>query len=891
VMGYDYRTAGSSPVGSIAPLARTGYDIRDTIIAYTARVSPSKLILGVPYYGRAWSTSSSAIHASNTSGTKYGASASVNYAGAMDYLAKYGRKYDTTEQVAWTAYERENCTSTYGCVTSWRQLYVDDATAVSAKYDLVNRYNLRGAGIWALGYDGTRTELWAAIQKKFIGDTGPPTAGVKTLSSRQANPRFTVSWVGKDDVAVKSYDVQYAIDGGAWATWLSATTSTSRVWSGADNHVYAFRARGRDARGNVGTWNVTTTSASAGSLDVDGFGLVRVDELSKRSAAGTTATNVGTFSAGQLVWIVGGPTVADGYTWYQVRGPITEWRPITSPGVAVWVAVGGGGQTWLSSTKAPNATAVRAAIGDIGYSGAGAASLGTSAAAVASRSFSPNGDGSRDRLAIAWTNDRTFDALSLKVFTSAGALVGTVPVPQLAAGARQWSWDGRVAGKALANGRYLATFVGSAGGSTFYNPSTGFTTTAFATHGITIDTVAPVVSSAGISGTILSPNGDGILDTVKASMAATGATGWSFRAAPMTGTTIGSPVDTRSGTGGSAAVTWGGTADNGSVVADGSYRVTLSVHDGAGNTVTRSWTVRVDATPAIVNATASPSLFSPNGDGAADTVRLSWSSNEAISGAARILRGTTVVRSWAITKLAGGAITWNGTTATGTAAPDSAYTFRVSGRDAAGNLTTRTSGLVLDRTLSTVRWSRPAFYPQDGDGIMASARMTFSLKRSAVVTVGIYSGATLVRTVWSGRSLVAGSYGWTWNGRNVAGAFVARGTYQVRVTATSSLGTAVIGRTVLVDAFRVAASSKTLTAGQTLTLTLTTTESLRAAPAVAFTQTGRSAVTRTATSLGSGRYRVSFTIASGGVGPATYRISGRDTAGGLNVSTGTITVR
>ena len=116
VMGYDYRTAGSSPVGSIAPISRTGYDIRDTIVAYTKRVSPSKIILGVPYYGRAWSTSSSTIHASNTSGTKTGASSSVNYSTAVEYLARYGRKYDSVEQVAWTAYQRENCTTTYGCV-------------------------------------------------------------------------------------------------------------------------------------------------------------------------------------------------------------------------------------------------------------------------------------------------------------------------------------------------------------------------------------------------------------------------------------------------------------------------------------------------------------------------------------------------------------------------------------------------------------------------------------------------------------------------------------------------------------------------------------------------------------------------------------------------------
>ena len=38
IMGYDYRNAGSSTVGSIAPLSGPMYDITDTINAYAARV-------------------------------------------------------------------------------------------------------------------------------------------------------------------------------------------------------------------------------------------------------------------------------------------------------------------------------------------------------------------------------------------------------------------------------------------------------------------------------------------------------------------------------------------------------------------------------------------------------------------------------------------------------------------------------------------------------------------------------------------------------------------------------------------------------------------------------------------------------------------------------------
>ena len=58
IMGYDYKGSSSGTAGSIAPIGGPVYDIADTLAAYTSRVPASKLILGVPYYGRAWSTAS-----------------------------------------------------------------------------------------------------------------------------------------------------------------------------------------------------------------------------------------------------------------------------------------------------------------------------------------------------------------------------------------------------------------------------------------------------------------------------------------------------------------------------------------------------------------------------------------------------------------------------------------------------------------------------------------------------------------------------------------------------------------------------------------------------------------------------------------------------------------
>ena len=363
IMGYDYRGASSSPVGSVAPLSRSGYDIRDTVAAYAARVPPSKLILGVPYYGRAWSTDTNLVHARNISGTKYGASATVTYVNALPFFADHGKHYDTTEQVAWTVYRRENCTTTYGCVNPFRQLYVDDARTLGKKYDLVNAYGLRGAGIWALGYDGTRPELWDAIGAKFITDTVPPTISGGSVST----PAFSPNGDGVlDTTTVRmtvtglvrwGYRVQ-AVEGAALGPNLRSGTVTGKVpaltWNGLDasgarvpDGTYRVTLWAEDVSANraergftvtVDTRPATVTSASGvGFLTPDGDG--KADTLALRWAAdqsltgairirNATGTTVRSWSftsrtSGSATWdgrSAGGTVVPDGRYTYRVDG-------------------------------------------------------------------------------------------------------------------------------------------------------------------------------------------------------------------------------------------------------------------------------------------------------------------------------------------------------------------------------------------------------------------------------------------------------------------------------------------------------------------------------------------------------------------------------------------
>jgi spore germination protein YaaH len=479
IMGYDYRGSSASTAGSISPLSGPVYDLTDTVNAYAARVSPSKLILGVPYYGRAWSTNGDALHAPNISGSTYGSSVTAVYTTAVDLAAQHGRRYDSVEQAPWTAYHNDGCTG-----TCFRSLYYDDAASLKLRYDLVNRTNLRGAGIWALGYDGTRPELYAALADKFLLDTTPPLVGVNALAAVQRDQGFEVRWTGLDESSMASFDVQVASDGGSWTEWRAGTTATSGIYLGADGHSYAFRARGRDSHGNVSPWLVTSTS-TAPLLSVGGFGVVQVDGLKLRAGPGTSAAILDTLDSGDVVAITGGPSSADGYTWYQVTAPVAEWSPVADVTTGAWVAAGSSSETYVVARTPINATSVDAMLS--GYAvGAGG-----------NRTITPNGDGLSDTLRVAWSAEAGLETLRLNVVRADGTVLGGQDIAATSAGGHALDWDGKVAGAVVPDGTYLLQLVGTKGSTKYHAPSAKpASSEQLAAFGVTVDHL-PLTRLAG----------------------------------------------------------------------------------------------------------------------------------------------------------------------------------------------------------------------------------------------------------------------------------------------------------------------------------------------------------------------------------------------------------
>ena len=154
---------------------------------------------------------------------------------------------------------------------------------------------------------------------------------------------------------------------------------------------------------------------------------------------------------------------------------------------------------------------------------------------------------------------------------------------------------------------------------------------------------------------------------------------------------------------------------------------------------------------------------------------------------------------------------WDGRNASGGAVPDGVYTFRVAGRDAAGNRASASVSLTVDRTLAHPRWSQTLFFPEDGDALSTMSRLAFDQTRTPASAPHLF-GDDAGQTIWLHRTLAAGELVAVGR-RNDAGAIVPRGVYTLHLTATA-LGTATATQNVRLDAFRVSLSAGSVRAGE-----------------------------------------------------------------------------
>jgi hypothetical protein len=166
----------------VEPIVGENYDITRRIQEdyLVEGVPPSKLLLGVPWYGYDWPVSSSARKDTTT-----GTGTSKTYITTVQMVLNYGKTFDSETSVPWTSYQSG---------TQWRQMWFEDSLSLLRKANHAKKKNLAGVGIWALSYEAGRPEIWNGIRAVIAGtvssDGNPamPGSGGSEILSLIPNP-------------------------------------------------------------------------------------------------------------------------------------------------------------------------------------------------------------------------------------------------------------------------------------------------------------------------------------------------------------------------------------------------------------------------------------------------------------------------------------------------------------------------------------------------------------------------------------------------------------------------------------------------------------------------------------------------------------------------------
>ncbi|TXB67138.1 T9SS type A sorting domain-containing protein [Vicingus serpentipes] len=215
IMGYDYYWSGSSSTGPNDPLyhfdVSYNFSLSKSITYYLNKGCPKdKLILGLPYYGREWSTSSVTVPSSTT--------ASGNAKIYNDVKDNISGNYSLTNY----AYDTDSYSDIYVFNNgTQKQCFISLENSIIKRLEHINTSGIGGMGIWALGYDDGYTELWDAIENNMtdcfsnpcsgeIHDFGGPT---KNYYDNE-NYTWTIQPKGATSIALSftSFDVETDFD-------------------------------------------------------------------------------------------------------------------------------------------------------------------------------------------------------------------------------------------------------------------------------------------------------------------------------------------------------------------------------------------------------------------------------------------------------------------------------------------------------------------------------------------------------------------------------------------------------------------------------------------------------------------------------------------------------
>lgn len=161
LMGYDYYGSFSKTTGPVTPFkysVQFGNGLKASVDYYMKEgVHPSKLIVGLPYYGAEWYTKNSDMGSVVTKFKSHPPYKSIReyYIDSLNIPIRF-------DSISSSSYIIINDSQ-----NRYRQIFFEDEKSLSIKYDWIKNNKIGGVGIWALGYDNGYSRLWDLLTEKF----------------------------------------------------------------------------------------------------------------------------------------------------------------------------------------------------------------------------------------------------------------------------------------------------------------------------------------------------------------------------------------------------------------------------------------------------------------------------------------------------------------------------------------------------------------------------------------------------------------------------------------------------------------------------------------------------------------------------------------------------
>ncbi|WP_139892164.1 S8 family serine peptidase [Bacillus sp. D386] len=329
------------------------------------------------------------------------------------------------------------------------------------------------------------------------------------------------------------------------------------------------------------------------------------------------------------------------------------------------------------------------------------------------------------------------------------------------------SWDGKTGSYSYAkSGKYTLVARMTRGSKNIYKTKT-----------VTVkDNVAPTVTSKAANFS------HKVTTSIKVPYVLNKDSKVTVKVLDSTGKTVGTIMKSKTIKGGKQSITWNGKNSSNKLVKDGSYKLsfeTISLTKVKGKTVKSSITVDTTINGSLNNIATPFKATEKNKQNA------TFKSKEKLYMTVSVLNSKgSKVKTLVTNKLYDPSSiqhSWNGTDSKNKFVTEGIYVFQYELKDLIGNKKT-----IKSKTFN-LEDHRANFVSGKGTKNITGntdVAIPYTLIKASSVSINVYKGSTLVKTILKDEDQKAGSYDFSWNGTNSNGEYIGDGVYTYRINAS-----------------------------------------------------------------------------------------------------------